>query len=91
MGEAARGSAEIAENISSVAQAAASTTDGAANVRRSAAELGHVAEALGALVGQARSHHAAQRPAVNGNPGAAMGPARVASDGIWPGERLSRI
>jgi methyl-accepting chemotaxis protein len=50
--QAARGSGEIAHNITGVAQAARSTTEGASNTKASADELSRIAHDLQALVAQ---------------------------------------
>jgi len=50
--EAARGSGDIAENITGVARAAQSTTAGASDTERAATELASMAAALQKLVGQ---------------------------------------
>jgi methyl-accepting chemotaxis protein len=52
--EAAKGSSEIASNITAVAQAALDTTEGAGNARQAAAELARMAAELQKLVGQFR-------------------------------------
>ena len=48
--EAAKGTTEIASNITGVAQAAKSTTEVAANTEKNAADFGKVADELAALV-----------------------------------------
>jgi hypothetical protein len=64
--EAAKASADIAQNIIGVAQAAQSTSGGAADSQRAAAELARMATELQALVGQFRhdgeQHTASSRP-----------------------------
>jgi methyl-accepting chemotaxis protein len=50
--EAAKGSNEIAQNITGVAQAARSTTEGASNTKDSADGLSRIALELQQLVGQ---------------------------------------
>jgi methyl-accepting chemotaxis protein len=54
VGDAARGSSEIAQNISGVAQAARSTTEAAGNASHSADELARIAHDLQQLVSQFR-------------------------------------
>src|SRR5207248_7754236 len=53
-GEAAKGSAEIAHNITSVAQTAQGTAEGAANTQKAAQELARMAAGLQRLVEQFR-------------------------------------
>jgi methyl-accepting chemotaxis protein len=53
-GEAAKGSAEIARNITAVAQAAQGTAEGAANAQKAAQELARMAAGLQRLVEQFR-------------------------------------
>jgi methyl-accepting chemotaxis protein len=48
--EAAKGSGEIAQNITTVATAAGSTTEGAGNARKAASELARMAAELQELV-----------------------------------------
>jgi methyl-accepting chemotaxis protein len=64
--EAAKGSSEIALNITAVAQAALGTTEGAGNARMAAAELARMAAELQKLVGQFRYERPA-KPAPNPN------------------------
>ena len=52
VGEAAKGSSQIVENIVSVATAAKSTTEGATNTQTAAQELARMAAELQRLVGQ---------------------------------------
>ena len=52
VGEAAKGSSQIVENIVSVATAAKSTTEGATNTQVAAQELARMAAELQRLVGQ---------------------------------------
>jgi methyl-accepting chemotaxis protein len=52
LGEAAKGSAEIARNITGVAEAARNTTEGAGDTKRSADELSRIAIDLQKLVAQ---------------------------------------
>ncbi|NBD09532.1 MULTISPECIES: methyl-accepting chemotaxis protein [Corallococcus] len=50
VGEAAKGSQQISENMAAVAEAARSTTEGAGSTQRSAVELAHMAQSLQRLV-----------------------------------------
>ncbi|MCY1042904.1 methyl-accepting chemotaxis protein [Corallococcus sp. bb12-1] len=50
VGEAAKGSQQISENMAAVAEAARSTTEGAGRTQRSAVELAHMAQSLQRLV-----------------------------------------
>jgi methyl-accepting chemotaxis protein len=50
--EAARGSGEIAKNITGVAQAAQSTTQGAGDSQKAAEQLARMSSELRELVGQ---------------------------------------
>ncbi|RKI38823.1 PAS domain-containing protein [Corallococcus sp. AB004] len=52
VGEAAKGSQQISENMAAVAEAARSTTEGAGSTQRSAVELAHMAQSLQRLVVQ---------------------------------------
>ncbi|RKG99007.1 methyl-accepting chemotaxis protein [Corallococcus carmarthensis] len=52
VGEAAKGSQQISENMAAVAEAARSTTEGAGSTQRSAGELAHMAQSLQRLVVQ---------------------------------------
>ena len=52
IGDAARGSREISQNISGVAQAAKSATDGTASSLRAAQDLARMAATLQKLVSQ---------------------------------------
>jgi methyl-accepting chemotaxis protein len=55
IGDAAKGSGQISQNIAGVAQAAQSTTDGANSSQRAASELAKMAAALQRIVQQAES------------------------------------
>ncbi|MBN9684466.1 MULTISPECIES: methyl-accepting chemotaxis protein [unclassified Corallococcus] len=52
VGEAAKGSQQISDNMAAVAEAARSTTEGAGSTQRSAVELAHMAQSLQRLVVQ---------------------------------------
>ena len=66
--EAAKGSSEIALNITAVAQAALGTTEGAGNARMAAAELARMAAELQKLVGQFRYERPSKPPALQAPP-----------------------
>jgi methyl-accepting chemotaxis protein len=66
--EAAKGSSEIALNITAVAQAALDTTEGAGNARKAAAELARMAAELQKLVGQFRYDKPARAASLNPPP-----------------------
>ena len=77
--EAAKGSSEIALNITAVAQAALGTTEGAGNARQAAAELARMASELQKLVGQFRYERPAKPVAVNVPPPDRPAPSRNGS------------
>jgi methyl-accepting chemotaxis protein len=74
--EAAKASADIAQNITGVAQAAQSTSGGAADSQRAAAELARMATELQRLVSQFRYDHEGQAT----QPGRRDG---EAPDSVW--------
>ncbi|RKH18496.1 PAS domain-containing protein [Corallococcus praedator] len=61
VGEAAKGSQQISENMAAVAEAARSTTEGAGSTQRSAVELAHMAQSLQRLVVQVDTTDKTQR------------------------------
>ncbi|RKH42237.1 hypothetical protein D7X12_16345 [Corallococcus sicarius] len=60
VGEAAKGSQQISDNMAAVAEAARSTTEGAGSTQRSAVELAHMAQSLQRLVVQIETEGARQ-------------------------------